>query len=299
MSHKKDSRLVVDQLGKILRSKLEERRGLLVPGAADALSARVIASLGFEAIYITGAGVTNALLGMPDLGFISLSELAQQTTAIRDAVELPIIVDADSGFGNPLNVRHTVRVLERAGANAIQIEDQVFPKRCGHFSGKQVIAAEEMMAKVRAATDARRSRDFLIIARTDARAEHGFQAAIDRAAKWIDAGADVTFVEAPESLEEMKRIPSLLRVPQVINMVPGGKTPIVDAAALASMGFAVVLYANAALQGAIAGMQAALAELKAQGFLDESSGKIVSFAERQRLVQKPLFDELDRKYSTK
>lgn len=289
----------MDQFGKILRSKLEERRGLLVPGAADALSARVIASLGFEAIYITGAGVTNALLGMPDLGFISLPELVKQTSAIRDVVELPIIVDADTGFGNPLNVRYAVQVLERAGANAIQIEDQVFPKRCGHFSGKQVIAAEEMVAKIRAAADTRRSKDFLIIGRTDARAEHGFQAAIERAAMWIDAGADVTFVEAPQSIEEMKRIPSLLRVPQLINMVPGGNTPIVDAAALASMGFAVVLYANAALQGAIAGMQAALSELKERGLLDESSGKIASFAERQRLVQKPLFDELERKYSTK
>lgn len=288
----------MDQLGKLLRLKLEERRGLLVPGAADALSARVIASLGFEAIYITGAGVTNTLLGMPDLGFISLPQLAQQTSAIRDAVELPILVDADTGFGNPLNVRHAVQVLERAGANAIQIEDQVFPKRCGHFSGKQVIAAEEMIAKLRAATDARRSQDFLIVARTDARAEHGFDAAIDRAAKWIEAGADVTFVEAPESLEEVKRIPELLRVPQVINMVPGGKTPIVNAAALASMRYALVLYANAALQGAIAGMQAALSELKARGILDESSGKIATFAERQRLVQKPLFDELARKYST-
>jgi 2-methylisocitrate lyase-like PEP mutase family enzyme len=298
MSRKKIE-VVLDNLGKLLRSKLEERRGLLVPGATDALSARVIASLGFEAIYITGAGVTNALLGLPDLGFISLPELAQQTSAIREAVELPVIVDADTGFGNPLHVRHTVQVLERAGANAIQIEDQVFPKRCGHFSGKQVIAAEEMTAKVRAAVDARRSQDFLVIARTDARAEHGFQAAIDRAALWIEAGADVTFFEAPESIEEMKRIPALLRVPQIINMVPGGKTPIVDAAALAAMGFAVVLYANAALQGAIVGMQAALSELKARGFLDESSGKIVSFAERQRLVQKPLFDELERKYSTK
>ena len=285
--------------GKLLRSKLEERRGFVVPGAADALAARVIASLGFEAVYITGAGVTNALLGMPDLGFISLPELAQQTSAIRDAVELPIIVDADTGFGNPLNVRHTVQVLERAGANAIQIEDQVFPKRCGHFSGKQVIAAEEMAAKIKAATDARRSPDFLIVARTDARAVDGFQAAIDRAAKWIDAGADVTFVEAPESLDEVQRIPALLRAPQIINMVPGGKTPIVDAAALASMGFAAVLYANAALQGAIAGMQAALSELKAKGFLNETSGKIASFAERQKLVQKPLFDELERKYAAK
>ena len=285
--------------GKLLRSKLEERRGLVIPGAADALAARVIASLGFEAVYITGAGVTNALLGMPDLGFISLPELAQQTAAIRDAVELPIIVDADTGFGNPLNVRHTVRVLERAGANAIQIEDQVFPKRCGHFSGKQVIAAEEMAAKIKAAVDARRSADFLIVARTDARAVDGFQAAIDRAANWIDAGADVTFVEAPESLDEVQRIPALLRVPQIINVVTGGKTPIVDATTLASLGFAAVLYANAALQGAIAGMQAALSELKAKGFLDETSGKIASFAERQKLVQKPLFDELERKYSPK
>jgi 2-methylisocitrate lyase-like PEP mutase family enzyme len=289
----------LDHLGKVLRSKLEERRGLVVPGAADALAARVIASLGFEAVYVTGAGVTNALLGLPDLGFISLAELAQQTAAIRDAVELPIIVDADTGFGNPLNVRHAVRVLERAGANAIQIEDQVFPKRCGHFSGKQVIPADEMMAKIRAAADARRDEDFLIVARTDARAEQGFQAAIDRAAKWIEAGADVTFVEAPETMDEVRRIPSLLRVPQVINLVPGGKTPMANAAELASMGYAIVLYANAALQGAIAGMQSALGELKARGILDESSGKIASFAERQRLVQKPLFDELERKYSTK
>jgi 2-methylisocitrate lyase-like PEP mutase family enzyme len=299
MFRNKDSRLALHQLGKLLRLKLEERRGLLVPGAADALAARVIANLGFEAIYITGAGVTNTLLGMPDLGFISLPELAQQTSAIRDAVDLPIIVDADTGFGNPLNVRHTVQVLERAGANAIQLEDQIFPKRCGHFSGKQVIAAEEMMAKIRAAADARSSQDFLIIARTDARAVHGFDSAIDRATKWIEAGADVTFVEAPESLDEVNRIPALLRVPQVLNMVPGGKTPIVDAAALASMRYALVLYANAALQGAIAGMQAALSELKARGLLDESSGKIASFVERQELVQKPLFDELERKYSTK
>lgn len=272
---------------------------MLVPGAADALAARVIASLGFEAVYITGAGVTNALLGLPDLAFVSLPELAQQTSAVRDAVELPIIVDADTGFGNPLHVRRTVQVLERAGANAIQIEDQVFPKRCGHFSGKQVIAADEMMAKIRAAVDARGSRDFLIIARTDARTEYGFEAAIERAGRWVEAGADATFIEAPESLDEARRIPALLRVPQVINMVPGGKTPIINVAELAAMKFALVLYANAALQGAIAGMQAALAELKARGSLDEKSGKIASFAERQRLVQKPFFDDLERKYSTK
>ncbi len=287
----------MNEYGKILRRKLEERRGLLVPGAADALAARVIASLGFEAVYVTGAGVTNALLGLPDLGFISLPELAQQTAAIREAVELPVIVDADTGFGNPLNVRRAVQVLERAGANSIQIEDQVFPKRCGHFSGKQVIPAEDMKAKIRAAADARADSDFLIVARTDARAVHGFQTAIDRAAHWIEAGADVTFVEAPETLDEVRRIPSLLRVPQILNLVAGGKTPIVNVNELAKAGYGMVLYANAALQGAIAGMQAALSELKATGMLDETSGKIATFEERQRLVRKPFFDDLERKYS--
>lgn len=287
----------MNEYGKILRRKLEERRGLLVPGAADALAARVIGGLGFEAVYVTGAGVTNALLGLPDLGFISLPELAQQTAAIREAVELPMIVDADTGFGNPLNVRRAVQVLERAGANAIQIEDQVFPKRCGHFSGKQVISAEEMKAKIRAAADARADSDFLIVARTDARAVHGFQAAIDRAAQWIEAGADVTFVEAPETLDEVRRIPSLLPVPQILNLVAGGKTPIVNVKELAKAGYGMVLYANAALQGAIAGMQAALSELKATGMLDEKSGKIATFEERQRLVRKPFFDDLERKYS--
>ncbi len=289
----------MDSYGKILREKLEQRRGLLVPGAPNALTARVIASLGFEAVYVTGAGVTNAFLALPDLGFISLPELAQHTSAIREAVDLPIIVDADTGFGNPLNVRHAVRVLERAGADAIQIEDQVFPKRCGHFSGKQVITTAEMAEKVRAAVDARRSNDFLIIARTDARAGHGFQEAIDRAAALIDAGADVTFVEAPENIDEVRRIPSLLPVPQVINIVLGGKTPILEAAELAALGFGMALYANAALQGAISGMQTVLTELKTRGRLDENSAGVATFAERQRLVQKPLFDDLERKYSVK
>lgn len=289
----------MDSYGKILREKLEQRRGLLVPGAPNALTARVIASLGFEAVYVTGAGLTNAFLALPDLGFISLPELAQHTSAIREAVDLPIIVDADTGFGNPLNVRHAVRVLERAGADAIQIEDQVFPKRCGHFSGKQVITTAEMAEKVRAAVDARRNNDFLIIARTDARAGHGFQEAIDRAAALIDAGADVTFVEAPENVDEVRRIPSLLPVPQVINIVLGGKTPILEAAELAALGFGMALYANAALQGAISGMQTVLTELKTRGRLDENSAGVATFAERQRLVQKPLFDDLERKYSVK
>ncbi|MCB2108755.1 MAG: oxaloacetate decarboxylase [Rhodobacteraceae bacterium] len=285
--------------GKILRAKLEERRGLLVPGAANALSARIIEDLGFEAIYITGAGVTNMFLGIPDLGFISLPEIAQHTGAIRDAVSLPLIVDADTGFGNALNVQHTVRVLERAGANAIQLEDQVMPKRCGHFAGKDIVATDEMVGKIKAAVDARINGDFLIVARTDARAKDGFEPAIERAQRFIEAGADVTFVEAPESKEEIAEIAKRLSVPQVINMVIGGKTPVMDLSELKAMNYGMVLYANAALQGAITGMQAALNELKATGRLDENSTSVTNFGERQRLVQKPLFDKLEKKYAAK
>jgi 2-methylisocitrate lyase-like PEP mutase family enzyme len=283
--------------GKILRAKLEERRGLLVPGAANALAARIIEDLGFEAVYVSGAGVTNTFWGMPDLGFVSLTEIAQHTSAIREAVEIPVLVDADTGFGNALNVRHTVRALERAGADAIQLEDQPMPKKCGHFEDKSVISAEEMAGKIKAAVDARERSDTLIIARTDALAVEGFEAAIERAQRYIEAGADVTFVEAPKSPDEIRAIPQRVSVPQVINVVVGGKTPVFAQEELAKMRYGLVLYANVALQGAVAGMQAALKHLKANGRMDEGAGLVASFAERQRLVKKPLFDELGRKYT--
>jgi 2-methylisocitrate lyase-like PEP mutase family enzyme len=284
------------EINRRFRERLTRRDALIVPGAANALTARVIADLGFEAVYVTGAGITNTFLGVPDLSFVSLPEIAQHTAAMRDAVALPLIVDADTGFGNALNVRHTVQVLERAGASAIQLEDQVLPKRCGHFSGKAVVDAGEMVGKVKAAVDARRDPNLLIIARTDARAVEGFDAAIDRAQRYIAAGADLTFVEAPESVAEIDRIPALLAAPQVVNMVVGGKTPIIDQPALAAKGYAIVLYANAALQGAVLGMQTALGLLKQQGRLDESA-PVAGFAERQRLVQKPLFDALEKRYA--
>jgi 2-methylisocitrate lyase-like PEP mutase family enzyme len=284
-------------MGKVLRAKLEERRGLLVPGAANALAALIIEDLGFEAVYLTGAGVTNSFWGLPDLGFISLTEIAQHTTTIREAVNIPILVDAETGFGNALNVRHCVRVLERAGADAIQIEDQIMPKKCGHFSNKSVIPVEEMAGKIKAAVDARSSKDFLIIARTDAVAVEGFEPAMERVQRYIEAGADVTFVEAPERVEEIRKIPQRLSVPQVINVVVGGKTPVLAQEELAKMGFGLVLYANVALQGAIAGMQAALKQLKRTGRMDEAGATVASFAERQRIVKKPFFDELDGKYA--
>ena len=283
--------------GTALRRKVEARRGLMVPGAANALAARVIEQLGFEAVYLSGAGLTNTFYGLPDLGFVGLADIAQHTAAIRDAVALPIIVDADTGFGNALNVRHSVRTLERAGANAIQLEDQASPKKCGHFEGKAVVPLPEMVGKVWAAVDARLHPDFLVIARTDAASVEGIDAAIARAVAYAEAGADLTFVEAPESLEALRRIPREIACPQLVNVVIGGKTPTLPASEFAAMGFGLVLYANAALQGAVRGMQQALQALQQDGRLDESSGLVASFAERQALVRKSAFDDLERRYA--
>ncbi len=283
-------------LGARLRELADRRDALLLPGVANALAARVVEQCGFDAVYVSGAGVTNTYLGVPDLAFIGVSELAGHVSAIREATELPIVVDGDTGFGNALNVYQTVRRLERAGANAIQIEDQVMPKRCGHFAGKEVIPAAEMAGKVKAAVDGRRDEDFLVIARTDARAVEGFDGAIERAARYIEAGADITFVEAPESLEEIEKIPALLSVPQIVNMVVGGRTPMVGREELARQGYGLTLYANAALQGAILGMQRALGALRENGAMTEDPELVVTFDERQRLVDKPFFDRLDAKY---
>jgi len=192
-----------------------------------------------------------------------------------------------------------VRTLERAGANAIQLEDQTMPKRCGHFEDKSVISANEMVGRVKAAVDARASSDLLIIGRSDALAVEGFEATIERVQRYIEAGADVTFVEAPQNADHMRKIPQRLSVPQVVNIVVGGKTPIFGQEDLAAMGYSLVLYANVALQGAIAGMQGALKQLKANGRVDAASEMVATFAERQRLVKKPLFDDLGKKYSDK
>jgi 2-methylisocitrate lyase-like PEP mutase family enzyme len=280
-----------------LRTLAEARRGALLPGAFNALSARVVEDLGFEALYITGAGVTNMQLGLPDMAFMGLAEIAEATNRIRDAVELPLLVDADTGFGNALNVRHAVRTLERAGADGIQLEDQVSPKRCGHFDGKDVISADEMVGKIKAAVDARHDHDVVIMARTDARAVHGFEAAVDRAHAYAEAGADVLFVEACTSAAEIHALPCQLpQRPLLMNMVIGGKTPIVHADELATLGYGFVLYANAALQGALLGMQQALGSLKETRQLTEASGQVASFKERQRIVRMPQMDELAARY---
>ncbi|MGC1695355.1 MAG: oxaloacetate decarboxylase [Pseudolabrys sp.] len=280
-----------------LRGILSERKAVVLPGAANALTARVIEDIGFKAIYVTGAGITNTYLGVPDIGLITLTELASHVGAIREVVALPLIVDADTGFGNPISVGHTIQVLERSGANAIQLEDQEFPKRCGHFSGKSIIGRADMVRKIRAAVDARIDPDLVVIARTDAIAVNGFEDAMERAAAYIEAGADMTFVEAPRTREQIAEIPKRLAAPQFINIVAGGLTPMIGLDELETMGFAMVLYANAALQASIAGMQKVLGHLQARGSLDGISEHLASFEERQRLVSKPRFDALGKKYA--
>lgn len=286
----KDSRRTLLQLA-------EQRRGTLVPGAFNALSARVIEDLGFEAIYITGAGVTNMTLALPDQGFMGLAEIVEHTQRIRDAVRVPLIVDADTGFGNAVNVYHTVRRLERAGADCVQLEDQTSPKRCGHFSGKDVIDAAEMVGKIRAAVDARADSGLLVMARTDAAAVHGFDAAVERAGRYAEAGADILFVEALTGTEQVRRLPRLLDRPLLMNLVLGGRTPVLPQPELAALGYGFVLYANAALQAAVAGMTRALSQLKATGELVEDPALVAPFAERQRLVDKPMWDALEQRYA--
>lgn len=284
---------------KTLRALAEARRAALLPGAFNALSARLIEDLGFEAVYITGAGVTNMSLGLPDQGFMGLAEIVEHTQRIRDAVRIPLIVDADTGFGNAVNVYHAVRQLERAGADCVQLEDQTSPKRCGHFNGKDVVDTEEMLGKIRAAVDARRDSGLLVMARTDAAAVHGYEAAVERAARFAEAGADILFVEALTEADQVRALPGLLDRPLLMNLVLGGKTPVLPREELAAVGYGFVLYANAALQAAVAGMTRALTQLRERGELAEDPALVAPFAERQRLVNKPAWDELEQRYASR
>jgi 2,3-dimethylmalate lyase len=281
------------------RNMLSPGAALLLPGVSNALAARVVADQGFAAAYVTGAGIANTFFGVPDIGLVTVTELAEHVAAIREAFPGPLVVDADTGFGNALNMVRTVALLERAGADALQIEDQVFPKRCGHFAGKDVIPAAEMVEKVKAAVDTRRNRDLLIIARTDAIAPEGFEAALARAAAYRDAGADVTFVEAPTSMEQIADIPRRLPWAQLLNIVIGGRTPELPNEKVKELGYAGVIYANVALQAAVLGMQAALGELRRKGHMGDATKLVADFSERQRLVHKDEFDALERKYADK
>jgi len=282
----------------VLNQARQKDQCLVLPGAYDALSARIIESQGFEAVYLTGAGFANSGLGVPDIGLVTVSELRDHVARVADVVSIPLVVDADTGFGNAINMRRTIRMLERAGASAIQIEDQVFPKKCGHFSGKDVISLNEMIQKIHAAVDARDSNDLQIIARTDSRAVFSLDVALERAAAFKEAGADIIFVEAPESIEEMRIIGKSSDLPLVANMVEGGKTPLKTVEELSALGFSIALFANAALRSAQKAVTETMSELKKTGSTNGVLHALSGWEDRQNAVGKSYFDELESKYST-
>ena len=282
-----------------LRSRLMRKPIVVAPGVYDAFTALVAEQSGFRTLYVSGAAISYTRLGRPDIGLVSMSEVVEIVGMIRDRVDADLIVDADTGYGNALNVGRTMRLFERAGASAIQLEDQDFPKRCGHLDGKVLIPAAEMAGKIKAALDARRSRETLVIARTDAIAVEGFERAIERAALYRDAGADVLFVEAPKTRAELKRIPPALGgVPLMANMVEGGKTPPLSAAELESMGFALVIFPGGIVRALGHMASEYYASLAASGTSKPFRSRMLDFTSINELIGTPQMLALGKRYES-
>jgi carboxyvinyl-carboxyphosphonate phosphorylmutase len=280
-----------------LRDLLSEPEPVLAPGVYDALGARLVEEAGFPAVYMTGFGTAAARLGRPDVGLLTMSEMVDNAARIVRASALPVIADADTGYGNPINVIRTVQEYEQAGVAAIHLEDQVAPKRCGHLEGKQVVPAEEMTAKIRAAVAARDSDDFIIIARTDARAPEGLAAALDRARRYRDAGADVLFVEAAESDKEIETVArELAGVPLLFNWAEGGKTPAVDYSRLRQLGFRIVIFPISTLLAATRAVHQVLADIRAAGTPLPVLDRLPGFGEFVDFIGLPEIQELERRF---
>ena len=271
---------------------------LLAPGIYDSLSGLIAEQSGAKAAYLSGASIAYTRFGRSDIGLVSVSEVHDTLAAVTDRIKIPIIVDADTGFGNALNVQRTIRSFERAGAAAIQIEDQSFPKRCGHLDGKVLIKKDEMVGKVKAAVDSRKTSDTLIIARTDARAVEGLQEAIDRAHAYHEAGADVLFIEAPRSVDELKLIRKSfdLNIPLLANMVEGGKTPVKTANDLKSLGFNIVIFPGGAVRAATFQLQEYYAGLLKNGSNSEFSKKMHNFDSLNSVIGTPELLKIGKKY---
>lgn len=269
-----------------LRARLKDPalKPLLAPGVYDALSAALAEQAGFEALYLSGAQIAYTLLGRPDIGLVSMTEVAEVMARIRDRVAAPVIVDADTGFGNAMNVQRTIRVLERAGADVIQLEDQSFPKRCGHLSDKKLIPSAEMAGKIRAAVDVRDRA--LVMARTDAIAVEGFEAALDRAEAYLEAGADILFVEAPENREQMHAITGRFaaRVPLLANMVEGGRTPLASVAELGEIGYRVVIFPGGLVRTLAMAAQSYFSALRRDGSTASLRNSMFDFKGLQNLL---------------
>ena len=278
-----------------LRELIARPGAVMAPGVADALNARLVTRHGFEAIYMTGAGTTAVRLGMPDVGLLTMTEMIDNAARIADASGLPLIADADNGYGGVLNVRRTIQGYERAGAAAVHLEDQVIPKRCGHLAGKQLVPVEEMMAKLRAAADARVDADFVLIARTDAIAVEGFDAALERAGHYREAGADVLFVEAPNA-EQLPQIAARLKAPLLYNMATSGKTPFLPKAEIERLGFKIIIYPNWVMLAAIRAASEVLATLKETGSIASVASEVPSFKEFFDLLGMPEVQDLEARY---
>ena len=267
----------------------------MAPGAHDTLTAMLVEAAGFAAVYLTGGGYSRAS-GFPDLGLLSLVENARWIGITADRVEIPVIADADTGYGNALNVIRTVHEYEKAGAAGFHLEDQVAPKKCGHYEGKEIVSKEEMIGKVKAAVDTRRDADLVIIARSDARAVEGLAAAIDRVNAYLEAGADVGFVEAPQSEEELRIVAREVRGPALVNVFEGGKTPMLPASALAAMGFRLGIYPSQTQRAAIRAAQRVLKALKEGGDTRLVEGELATFAQREEAVRTADWRALEEKY---
>ena len=278
-----------------LRNLLARPGAVMAPGVADALNARLVKRHGFEAVYMTGAGTTAVRLGMPDVGLLTMTEMVDNAARIADASGLPVIADADNGYGGVLNVRRTIQAYERAGVAAVHLEDQVMPKRCGHLAGKQLVPVEEMVAKLRAAADARTDADFVLIARTDAIAVEGFEAALERAARYREAGADMLFVEAPGPAELPKLAPRL-SAPLLYNMATSGKTPFLAREEIERLGFKLIIYPNWLMLAAIRAASQVLATLKETGTIAGVAKEVPTFQEFFDLLGMPEVQALEARY---
>jgi 2-methylisocitrate lyase-like PEP mutase family enzyme len=278
-----------------LRQLLARPGALMAPGVADALNAKLVRRHGFEAVYMTGAGTSAVRLGMPDVGLLTMTEMVDNAARIADAAALPVIADADDGYGGVLNVRRTIQAYERAGVAAVHLEDQVMPKRCGHLMGKQLVPVEEMTAKIRAAADARSDADFVLIARSDAIAVEGFEPALERAAAYKEAGADVLFIEAP-SAAELPKIAPRLKAPLLYNMATSGKTPFLKRDEIERLGFKIIIYPNWMMLAAIRAASEVLATLKETGTIASLAKDLPSFKEFFDLLGMPEVQELEARY---
>jgi carboxyvinyl-carboxyphosphonate phosphorylmutase len=279
-----------------LRRMLNEPGIIVAPGAYDGISARLIERHGFKVVYMTGAGTAASALGQADLGLTTLTEMATHSGHIARCISLPLISDADTGYGNPLNVIRTVREYERAGVAALHLEDQVFPKKCGHIAGKAVIPMKEFAEKIRAAVENRTDPDFVIIARTDARAVNGIDDAIERGLRYREAGADVIFVEAPTSREEVERVAREIKAPLLSNQVPGGKTPGLTVTELEKLGYKIVIFPVVSLMSATLAIESALTKLKEHG-TDWHEGPVLSPMDIFQRVGIDWWLEAEKKYS--